>query len=695
MNTDFISIIIILLFLIPYSAYGVQETFYLTNTGRGTNAGGLGAFISPPKSLAQAMSPAQFNTAANWTTADAADNKIGYNDEIKVYDDDGAITTTLVFQGGGGAVAKPIVLTAGIGEIFPLISGADVITDIFTSVSGEIYKTSFTPHTDPKAMYEDDNLMKCSTHDQINNSISLHWVHVAGSTYSSGGMDAAKVNAVFDHSGGVWHELTQVFSSIAMPAGTFYLDVAGDNVYVHATGNENPGLESNGFIHMAYTYKTNLARSQCYYDMVTNELYIRTNNGQLNHTLTYSARSYGVNINGNQYVTVTGLGITKQNANGVYSDMVSADSVNIIHNNISFTGERAIYLTASVALSTVNVASNILTYNPTRYMDINISGGQNIYPLIYLNGDGTISASTVRYNYINGYSSGVAGSGNSAERNGIVIGSNIVNNGVTVTANEVTGIDHGIYLSQSGQGCLNTVISYNYVHDIGDDAIWVLACSNGILTDNVKIYANVLANAGDDGIALNGTSASMYNNTIINPVSNALEFANAGSTHLAVFNNNIVQISAGVCTGAGDGVCAVSLKGPGAIASTITADNNLYYSPEGLSDTIFFSHSTVIDNVGFASTFSQWRALSNLPDKNSYFNNPEFNSNYYSISDFAKYKGKNLSSQFNSLLYKDAVWNTDGMPALKNLSASEGWDIGAYHIEKTPKISIIKARISQ
>jgi hypothetical protein len=414
--------------------------------------------------------------------------------------------------------------------------------------------------------------------------------------------------------------------------------------------------------------------------MATNELYVRASDGAApgTHALTYSARSYGIDFNGKQYITIDGLTIQKQNTAGVYGSFTDA-TTNVVQNNIiSYTGKYSINLVGSGTMTNFDIAGNNLSYNPTRYMEVNISGGQNIYSLIQIGGNGLVDGMNIRYNIVNGHSSGVDGSGNSAERDGIMVGVNISGSGLNVIGNEVTQIDHGIYFSQGGLLCPNTNIKYNYVHDIADDAIWIQGCSNIANADNVHIFANVIVDVGDDCISINGTGALMYNNTLINPGSNILETSNGGVYAGVVFKNNIIQTGVGTCTSAGDGVCAISHKNiAGGTASIINASNNLYFSQAGSSQPIFWSQDGAAPY-----TLAQWQALSGFPEKNSYFANPNFNINNFSNSEYAQSKGINICSTFGDLLAPDAVWSAGVAPKLGGAcpEADPLFDIGAFNI---------------
>jgi hypothetical protein len=130
-----------ILCLMPIWGWGATETFYLTATGAGTKSG---------TSLANAMSPTEFNNGANWDTDDQDDDKIGPNDDVEVYDDHGVIRAQLTIQ-KSGLSGKPITIKAGSGGTVYLemtVSGVDnyggctkafpVIfkTDIYADISG-------------------------------------------------------------------------------------------------------------------------------------------------------------------------------------------------------------------------------------------------------------------------------------------------------------------------------------------------------------------------------------------------------------------------------------------------------------------------------------------------------------------------------------------------------------------------------
>lgn len=112
--------------ILVYSALAATETFYLTATGAGTKAG---------TSLANAMSPTEFNSVGNWDTDDEADGKIGPNDDVLVYDDHGIIRDPPTAYPWGvlvpktsGLEGKPISIKAGPGELPKIYASALVTT---------------------------------------------------------------------------------------------------------------------------------------------------------------------------------------------------------------------------------------------------------------------------------------------------------------------------------------------------------------------------------------------------------------------------------------------------------------------------------------------------------------------------------------------------------------------------------------
>jgi hypothetical protein len=104
--------IFIIVLLVPGLAFGATETFYCTANGD----------ASAPETLGGAFDMSDVNNVANWDTDDEDDGKIGYNDEVLFYDDDGNFTTALVIPSSGGDTDNKVTLKAGTGEnpvIFP------------------------------------------------------------------------------------------------------------------------------------------------------------------------------------------------------------------------------------------------------------------------------------------------------------------------------------------------------------------------------------------------------------------------------------------------------------------------------------------------------------------------------------------------------------------------------------------------
>lgn len=114
--------------IITVFAWSYTETFYMTAGGNGDNTSGTGTWTTSPESLAHAMTPAQFADAGNWAGTDTADNKIGPNDVVLLYDDDGNFTgsgaTPVLQPAGDGLSGAVITIMADTGES-PVVDGQD------------------------------------------------------------------------------------------------------------------------------------------------------------------------------------------------------------------------------------------------------------------------------------------------------------------------------------------------------------------------------------------------------------------------------------------------------------------------------------------------------------------------------------------------------------------------------------------
>ena len=105
----------------PSLTFAYTEEHYVTKDGAGLQDG---------TSLANAFSQSDFNTSGNWDTDDSADNKIGPNDVVYFYDDDGDFTVQLSPQ-QPGLSGKPITMMAATGETVVVKSATENTHGIF------------------------------------------------------------------------------------------------------------------------------------------------------------------------------------------------------------------------------------------------------------------------------------------------------------------------------------------------------------------------------------------------------------------------------------------------------------------------------------------------------------------------------------------------------------------------------------
>ena len=174
------------------------------------------------------------------------------------------------------------------------------------------------------------------------------------------------------------------------------------------------------------------------------------------------------------------------------------------------------------------------------------------------------------------------GSNTNLGRNGVSV---LAGDDVVVESNTITGVDHGVRIS--GVNIRNTAgtftVRFNFIHDTGDDGVWIdfPDASDG------QCYYNVLVNVSDNGFDLRGTYGDVFNNTIYNSLTEAIQISFSGST--GTVKNNIVEEW---------GAYAVEVASPASAASQ-TFDNNLYFDSGG---------GTFGNIEGTERTFGAWQS---------------------------------------------------------------------------------------
>ncbi len=189
------------------------------------------------------------------------------------------------------------------------------------------------------------------------------------------------------------------------------------------------------------------------------------------------------------------------------------------------------------------------------------------------------------------------GSNTNLGRNGVSV---LAGDNVTIESNTITGVDHGIRVS--GAGIRNTagtfIVRYNYIHDTGDDGIWIDSpdASDG------QCYYNVIVNVSDSGFDLRGTYGDVFNNTIRNSLTQSIQISQSGAS--GTVKNNIISEWAAY---------AIEVVSP-ATAANQTFDYNCYFD----------SGSGTFGNIEETErTFSAWQST-HSQDANSINADPEF-----------------------------------------------------------------------
>lgn len=295
-------IAILIVFLLPSLGWAYTELHYATATGRGLRNG---------TSLANAFGPDEFADRSNWDTDDDADNKIGPNDIVYFYDDDGNFAGDLDPPANkSGLRGKPITLMAYSGES-PVISGGThgmelqcayfIIDGLrFTSMSNTgIFVNSDTYNAD-------NNIIQNCT---IDNSATGQGIYAGGRN----GNDNLIVRNCEIYNNGVDHELDH---------GLYFDDVDGAIIeynYVH--NNASWG------IHLRGGCDNNIIR----YNLVVengDEVVGNTDGGGIdviyhsNKNSTNNEVYYNIVIGNTNGITVAGGGASGPTGNKIYGNTV-------------------------------------------------------------------------------------------------------------------------------------------------------------------------------------------------------------------------------------------------------------------------------------------------------------------------------------------------------------------------------------
>ncbi len=621
--------------LSPFPAYYIQE-------------GGTAAIAS-----AKACGNSATTMSVETHNANAG-GVIQSGDTIILCDDNGTIKPTQ-------AITPPVdnlTYDAESGHT-PVISGETYINGWTATGTNSEYKVSLT--TVPYSVFEDSTTVMDCVADEVP---GIKWQLDSGNTYKS----RLYYKPAFIYSGGVgsWTQLTEGSSKDTLSAGEWFHD--GDpnyKIYIHAPGDVDLATAGDNYIFMVNNQPGDLSASSCSYDVINQELYVKTNDGSAPATneISYATLDHIFNISDRSNITIQNLQLEKSRDSAVYAFPTGdQNGINILSNIFRYIGYDAIEFNTSqntpvIAISDVTISGNDIRYIHTDSYYV----ASSKYTLAYFSGiikfrsrgGATYNNVQVLNNYIYGTPTDTEGNAISGDRNGV----NFLScNSCLIQGNEIENVDHGMVVA----GIVDML--YNNLHDITDDCL-VAGGKTDICTD-LKFIGNLCVNSGNNGMGT-GPNTCIYavNNTFINTYNTPMLLFDAGS----VVVNNIFYVSDfSDIWGIKDYLIQVN------DTSLHTIDNNIYYLATGIGDH-FKSGTTEYD-------FTGWQGLG--VDANSFTDQPDIDLTT-GISGSAgpqKDSGIDQCAIFQSLLHKDAVWSVGKAPKIIDVcpvALYGNWDIGA------------------
>ncbi|HDO25232.1 MAG TPA: hypothetical protein ENG95_01140, partial [Nitrospirae bacterium] len=221
---------------------------------------------------AHAFNADGFNTAENWGPGA---NKVSAGNTVIIKDDGGAYMSTFTIQGSGTA-GNPITIQAESGDS-PVISGEAFINGPWTATgTNSEYKVSFSKI--PYSVFEDSaTVMDC-----LVDETPQGWGLYSGNTYSTQRLYYVPA-VVYAGGAGLYVKLTRGTDKNSLSAGQWIegniLDVRGRKLYVHAPGDVDLSAQPKGYVLAASKEAGSLSPSSCAYDVINQELYVKTKDG--------------------------------------------------------------------------------------------------------------------------------------------------------------------------------------------------------------------------------------------------------------------------------------------------------------------------------------------------------------------------------------------------------------------------------
>jgi len=298
-------------------------------------------------------------------------------------------------------------------------------------------------------------------------------------------------------------------------------------------------------------------------------------------------RDYGITGTDKSYITIEGLRIEKTNSDAIYVTTSGANSTNwtILNNNIRNVSGCGIWCVSSAN----NLNNHIVSGNTIYYWNRDDDSNHRAIGYFLLGGDDiSITNNTIEGDVAYGVNLGTF-------RNGIEVAAGarpIIQN------NDVTGCDHGLVL---GTGCTAWNVSYNYVHQTGDDSTWNRSDdATGVFSYNILVDSS--DNCIDTGTGA-GDPGKYYNNVCYDSGSNT-QILNMGRA--AVYKNNIFYMT-------DRSLCYLADEAAHTIVTNCTFDNNSYYG--------FKANQFAYSEVDMIADLAEWQ-LDFSQDANSIDSDP-------------------------------------------------------------------------
>ncbi len=509
-----------------------------------------------------------------------------------------------------GTVAKPVSIDAYGTGAKPIIAGDDFVNG-WVATTGNEFKATLTNR--PNIVFANGTWLDNTSNDVYaafgtNSVVWKAYEAGLGNTYRALlYASSAPPYAVYDNENGIWNALTLGTDKNNLALGSWIYET--NQLYVRAGSDVDLTAAPNFYVYSDQEVAGRLPAGSWAYDRNNQELYVRLADGSQPTTdeVSYVARDNNIKLTDTGYITIQNLTLDKSNdASLLFFHTTSKINFTIQDVDIYYYG------IFGIRFQGVSQTQTNVTIQDVNIINGTMRGWQ--YPVSILQGNSVASAIQlgqkdeypyasfndilVRRVYINGGNSGLDLQGQSSGRDGITIFNPTT---ATIEYTEVTGVDHGIHVRGDLEvdACTGIIMRYNYVHDLGDDAMWSTGCYNADVMD-FQVYDNLIVNAGDACMGFSESRVYLVNNVCQGWWQSCLALYMPST----VENNICIQTANTDCQLTGHN-CFVEMW----YAPDGNIDNNLYYDVTGVYGGSFRANGTVY-------TWAEWQALV-APDANS------------------------------------------------------------------------------